>query len=275
MSGTARYKVKNALEPFNLVCLALGGAVLLFLIAPLTGLFLSTSGVELTQTAHDPEVQRSIWLTVWTAMAATGISALGAIPFAYLLARRNFPLKGLVSALINIPVVIPHSAAGIAILGIISRESLAGRTAEKFGFSFVSTPAGIMAAMAFVSLPYLINASRDGFSAVPARLEQAAMTLGASRTRVFFTITIPLAWRSIISGLILMWARGMSEFGAVIIVAYHPMVTPVLIFERFNQFGLKYARAVCALFILICLLLFIVLRLVSRSSTRAMPSRNI
>jgi molybdate/tungstate transport system permease protein len=275
MSGFGNYKVKTALAPFNLVCLALGGLVLLFLIAPLAGMFLSTSGIELTQTARDPEVQRSIWLTLWTAMAATGITAIGAIPFAYLLARRNFPLKRLVSAIITIPVVIPHSAAGIAILGIISRESLAGRTAEHFGLRFVSSSAGIIAAMAFVSLPYLINAARDGFSMVPVRLEQVALTLGASRTRVFFTITLPLAWRSIVSGLILMWGRGMSEFGAVIIVAYHPMITPVLIFERFNQFGLKYARAVCVLFIIICLILFIALRLISGSDSRVTHSRNI
>jgi molybdate/tungstate transport system permease protein len=72
-----------------------------------------------------------------------------------------------------------------------------------------------------------------------------------------------------------MWARGMSEFGAVIIVAYHPMITPVMIFERFNQFGLKYARAVCVLFILICLILFIALRLISGSSKRVAHSRNI
>jgi molybdate/tungstate transport system permease protein len=120
-----------------------------------------------------------------------------------------------------------------------------------------------MAAMAFVSLPFLINAARDGFAAVPIRLEKAALNLGASPARVFLTISIPLAWRAILSGLILMWARGMSEFGAVVIVAYHPMVTPVLIFERFGAFGLSYARPVAALFILVCLAAFLVLRLLS------------
>ena len=118
--------------------------------------------------------------------------------------------------------------------------------------------------MAFVSLPFLINAARDGFEAVPERLEKAALNLGASPARVFFTISLPLAWRSIISGFIMMFARGMSEFGAVVIVAYYPMVTSVLIYERFGAFGLKYARPVSVIFITVSLLFFIILRLLSK-----------
>ena len=133
------------------------------------------------------------------------------------------------------------------------------------GLDFVGAPAGIALAMAFVSIPFLINAARDGFLAVPVRLEQAALNLGASPARVFFTISLPLAWRNIVSGLILMFARGMSEFGAVVIVAYHPMIAPVMIWERFGSFGLKYARPVAVLFILVSLAFFIVLRLLSRS----------
>jgi molybdate/tungstate transport system permease protein len=132
------------------------------------------------------------------------------------------------------------------------------------GLNFIGNPAGIAVAMAFVSIPYLINAARDGFAGVPERTEKAALTLGASPSRVFFTISLPLAWRNVVSGLILMFARGMSEFGAVIVVAYHPMITPVLIYERFGSFGLKYARPVAVLFILISLSLFIVLRMLAK-----------
>jgi molybdate/tungstate transport system permease protein len=119
--------------------------------------------------------------------------------------------------------------------------------------------------MAFVSIPFLINAARDGFTSVPVRLEQAALNLGASPTRVFFTISLPLAWRNVVSGLILMFARGMSEFGAVVIIAYHPMVTPVLIWEKFTSFGLSYARPVAVIFIVVSLAFFIALRFLSRS----------
>jgi molybdate/tungstate transport system permease protein len=252
------------LEPLYLLFTFLGGVVLLFVIAPLAGMVLKTSGPEIAETAVDPEVQRSVALTLWTSMAATVIFAVGAIPLSYLLARKQFPLKRVVMAIIDLPIVIPHSAAGIAILGIVSRDSLMGAAGDRIGLRFVGGPAGIITAMAFVSLPFLINAARDGFSAVPERLEKAALSLGASPTRVFFTISVPLAWRAILSGLVLMWARGLSEFGAVAIVAYHPIVTPVLIYERFGAFGLKYARPVAVLFIGVCLVFFIVVRLLAR-----------
>jgi molybdate/tungstate transport system permease protein len=137
------------------------------------------------------------------------------------------------------------------------------------GLDFVGAPAGIAVAMAFVSIPFLITAARDGFLSVPVRLEQAALNLGASPARVFFTISLPLAWRNIVSGLILMFARGMSEFGAVVIVAYHPMIAPVMIWERFGAFGLKYARPVAVLFILISLIFFVLLRYLARNKKDA------
>jgi len=256
-------------DSFSLVFAALGGLVLLFIIAPLAGMVLRSSFSELSQTAADPEVRDSVWLTLWTSMAATAILAVAGIPLAYLLARKTFPLKELVTAVIDLPIVIPHSAAGIAILGIVSRGTLVGDAAEGIGLQFVGGPGGIIVAMAFVSVPFLINAARDGFAAVPERLEKAALSLGASPLGVFFTISAPLAWRSILSGLILMWARGLSEFGAVVVVAYHPIVTPVLIYERFGAFGLKYARPVSVVFIGVCLVFFIAMRLLARRQNHA------
>lgn len=251
-------------EPLSLLFAALGGVVLLFIIAPLLSMFVSCSLPELAETAKDAEVRSSIRLTLWTSMAATALFAIAAIPFSYLLARKDFPLKRLVTGIIDLPIVIPHSAAGIALLGVLSRNSVLGKAAGKMGFSFVGSNAGIMAAMAFVSIPYLLNSSRDGFLAVDERLEKAALNLGASPLRVFLTVSVPLAARPIISGLILMWARGMSEFGAVLIIAYRPMITPVLIYERFGAFGLKYARPVAVIFIAVCLVFFIILRLLAK-----------
>jgi len=247
-------------DTMHWVFMLLGGMVLLFVLAPLAGMFLATPLQDVVETTRDKEVTDSIFLTLWTSMLATVVFALGAIPLAYLLARRNFPMKRLVSGIVDLPIVIPHSAAGIAILGFVSRSSPLGKLASVAGLDFVGHPLGIAVAMAFVSLPFLLNAARDGFAAVPERLEKAALTLGASPLRVFFTISLPLAWRSIISGLIMMFARGMSEFGAVVIIAYHPMVTSVLIFERFGAFGLKYARPVSVIFIMVSLVFFILLR---------------
>ncbi len=250
----------------NLVFTFLGGVLLLFIIAPLAGMYLNTSFNSVHNAVGSEEVQASVWLSLWTSMAGTILFSFFAIPLAYLLARKNFPFKSLVNGIVDIPIIIPHSAAGIAVLGIITRDSFLGRAGELFGIKFVGNPAGIILAMAFVSIPFLINAARDGFAAVPERLEKIALTLDASPTRVFFTISLPLAWRSILSGFILMWARGMSEFGAVIIIAYNPKTAPVLIFERFTSYGLKYSVPVAVVFVTVCLIIFVTLRLIKKKN---------
>ncbi|MFN8211911.1 MAG: ABC transporter permease [Bacteroidales bacterium] len=258
---------------FRWLTLFLSGVVLLFIIAPLAGMFLHTPLSSIFNTATEKEVQSSIWLTLWVAFTGTLIFSLGAIPVAWILARKQFRGKNIVQAVIDLPVVLPHTAAGIALLGFISRDGFAGKMASAVGLDLVNHPGGIALAMAFVSLPFMINAARDGFMSVPERLEKAALNLGASPARVFFTISVPLAWRSIITGFIMMFARGMSEFGAVVIIAYHPMVAPVLIFERFSNFGLKYARPAAVLFILVALVVFVILRLLANG--RKLKQRSI
>jgi molybdate/tungstate transport system permease protein len=255
----------NRYGPFNWILLVLSSLVLIFLVAPLIGMFIHTGIKQFFEAANDKEVQASIWLTVWISFLATFFFAIAAVPFAWLLARKSFPLKSIVQGIIDLPVVLPHTAAGIALLGFISRDGLLGKAASAFGLNLVNHPAGIAIAMAFVSLPFLINSARDGFSAVPERLEKAALNLGAGRSRVFFTISLPLAWRSIITGFIMMFARGMSEFGAVVIIAYHPMIAPVLIYDRFSSFGLSYARPAAVLFIIVALIVFTILRLLAET----------
>ena len=247
-----------------LLFLFLGGLILLFIIAPLASMFLATTPTQLFETTKDQEVIQSIWLTLYVSFLATLFFAIGAIPLSYFLARSKFRFKKIVNGIVDLPVVIPHSAAGIAILGFISRDSVLGKAASSVGLNFVGHPVGIALAMAFVSIPFLINAARDGFENVPIKLEKTALNLGASPVRVFFTISLPLAWKNILSGLIMMFARGLSEFGAVVIVAYHPMITPILIFERFGSFGLKYARPVSVVFIIVCLVFFILLRTLAK-----------
>ena len=248
---------------FYLGLLLLSSLILLFIIAPLVGMFLHTGGKEITEVIADKEVRESIWLTLSVSFMATLIFAIPAIPLAYILAKTEFPGRRIISGIVDLPVVIPHSAAGIALLGVISRGTFVGNAAEYAGIRFIGTPFGIGLAMAYVSLPYLINSARDGFSAIPDRIEKAALSLGASRKRTFFEISLPLAKRSIFTGSILMFARGMSEFGAVIIIAYHPSVTPVLIYDRFASYGLDYARGTAVVFICISLVVFVILSFLS------------
>jgi molybdate/tungstate transport system permease protein len=129
------------------------------------------------------------------------------------------------------------------------------------GTSILGTEIAISIAMLFVSIPFLVNNVKEGFKLIDARYEKTAMTLGASQWKAFTSVSLPMAKKSIISGSIMMWARGISEFGAVVILAYHPMTASVLIFERFQNFGLKYAVPTTVILILLSLLVFLILRL--------------
>jgi molybdate/tungstate transport system permease protein len=245
---------------FSLLLGLLGSLLLLLVIAPLLGLVIASSFSELSEAVLDHQVTESIRLTLVAALVATILCTLAGIPLAYLLARKQFWGKTALLALIDLPIIVPHTVAGIALLTVIGRHSILGSV---FG-DFVGSVKGIAVAMAFVSVPFLINAARAGFEAVPVRLEKAARTLGASSARVFFTISLPMAWREILSGMVLMWARGISEFGAIVIIAYHPMTTPVLVFERFNDFGLSHARSAAVLLLIVCVVVFSLFRFVGR-----------
>ena len=153
------YKPKN----INLIFTFLSGLVLLFILGPLVGMLLDTPLTDIFDAGNEQDVIDSISLTLGASFLGTLFFAIAAIPFAYLLARKEFKLKRLILGIIDIPVVIPHSAAGIALLGFLSRDSLIGGAADSVGFSLIGHPIGIAVAMAFVSLPYLINAARDGF----------------------------------------------------------------------------------------------------------------
>ncbi|MBL7183905.1 MAG: ABC transporter permease [Anaerolineae bacterium] len=248
----------------------LGLLLILFVAWPLLRTITASGPAVLWQTLLDEEVRRSIGLTFYASFIATAIAFVCGVPLAYLLARVDFPGKRLVEGIVDIPIVVPHSAAGIALLMAFGRKAPLGKAFGLLGLKFVSAAPGIVIAMLFVSLSFLVNAAREGFEAVDPRLERVARTLGASPWQAFWRVSFPLAWRSILSGMILMWARGLSEFGAVIILAYHPMVAPVLLYERFESYGLNYSRPIATLMILICLATFVALRLVAgRGEKRA------
>jgi molybdate/tungstate transport system permease protein len=240
----------------------LGLLIFLFVVIPLGKMiFSSVSDAEtLWATMLDPKVTGAIGLTLYAALIATAIGSLLGVPLAYLLARTSFPGKRLVEGLIDVPIVVPHTAAGIALLFIFGRKYLLGKAFLSIGIEFVDSLAGVVIAMMFVSIPFLIDSAKEAFKKVDTRLEKVARTLGASPWQTFFRISFPLAWRGILSGNVMMWARGISEFGAVMIIAYHPMIAPVLVYERFETYGLDYARPIAVILIMVSVIVFILLR---------------
>jgi molybdate/tungstate transport system permease protein len=230
-------------------------------VLPLLSTLLSTTPTEFLKSILDPELLHSLGLTFSAAGIATLLAMATGVPLAYLLARRKFPLKRLLEAVINLPVVIPHTAAGIALLLVFGRRGLLGQVLSPLGITFTDNLAGIVVAMLFVSLPFLVNLSREAFALTDEELERVAMTDGASPWQAFWHVTLPQAWRGVLGGAVMMWARGISEFGAVIILAYNPKIVPVLIYELYEGFGLKAAEPASLLLILVALVVFILLRL--------------
>lgn len=247
-------------EPFFWVTVSCSLMIMAFILIPLFRLTTAPSFSSLLEAAGDPEVLRSIWLSIYTAGAAALIAFVLGTPLAYLLARRNFRGKRLVESIIDLPIVIPHPVVGIAILSATGRDTWLGEACRYLGLHLMGTVSGIIAVLTFVGLPFYLKAAKEGFEAISPRLERVSRSLGASMFGTFLRITFPIAWRSLLVGLILCMARAISEFGAVVVVAYHPMVASVLIYERFEAFGLKYSQPVAVWLVTVCLVLFLVLR---------------
>jgi molybdate/tungstate transport system permease protein len=242
---------------FLLVFIFLGSILVLFLTVPLIKLFMSVGFSSIFQSIQDKEVYDSIFLTLKSAFYAVVFVCFTGIPLAYLIARHDFWGKSMFEAILDIPVMVPHTAAGIALLIAFSNGY----------FDFIDTTTGIVSAMMFLSAPFLINGAKEGFKKVDVRYEHVARTLGANRFRVFFSIALPNARNDILNGALMMWSRGLGEFGAVVIIAYHPMVAPVLIYDRFNSFGLKYSAPVAASMILVSVIMFLAIRFVNNKTS--------
>jgi molybdate/tungstate transport system permease protein len=262
---------------FTVGMAAAASLLLLFVVAPLLSLLLGTAPAALRETLLDEEVLRSLALTFTSGAWATLLALFTGVPLAYLLARRNFPGKRWVEGVINLPIVVPHTAAGIALLTVFGRNGVAGRALAPLGIGFTDATAGIVVGMLFVGLPFLVGGARQAFEGVDPELEEMAASDGASQWQAFSRVTLPLAWRGIASGSVLMWGRGISEFGAVIILAYNPKIVPVLVYERFTAFGLQGGRPVAVLLVVASLAVFVALRLLvsrrgSEPATR-MPGR--
>jgi molybdate/tungstate transport system permease protein len=236
----------------------------MFLTLPLASLFGHVGIAGIIHAFLDKEVLHSILLTLGLSLAGVTLAAITGIPLAYLLARYNFPGQSAIEAVIDIPVMVPHTAAGIALLIAFNKPGIR-EALESVGLSFIDSPVGIMAAMSFLSAPLLINGAKEGFRKTDIRYEKAARTLGASRAAAFFSVIMPIARKDILNGALMMWSRGLGEFGAVVIIAYHPMVAPVLIYDRFNSFGLAYSAPVAAAMIAVSILIFLAVRTFNNS----------
>lgn len=251
-------------NPFFFLCFFLSLPIILLVAGPLGKMLSSSTFSELVATLNDPVVLSALARSLLTALAATCICFIFGTPLAYLLARRSFPGKRLVEGVVDLPIMIPHPVIGIAILSLAGRNHPLGRMLAEVGVQIMGSYAGIVAVLVFVGMPFYVNTAKSGFESVSPRLENASYTLGVGMSATFFRVTLPLAWRSMVLGMVMCTARAISEFGAVVIVAYHPMTAPVLIYERFTAYGLEYSQPIAVWLIIVSFALFVLMRLFSR-----------
>jgi len=245
---------------FDLIFSLAGTLLIIFVLLPLLLTVLGTSIQEYQKTLTDPQVLSVIGVTFLAGLVATLIAFIFGLPLAYVLERKEFFGKRIIQAIVDLPIVIPHTAAGIALLMVFGSHGIVGDFFNGTGIHFVDSFLGIVVAMFFVSSPFFINASREAIHSVDIDLELNACIDGANAWQVFYRVTVPLAWRGVTSGAIMMWARGISEFGAVVILAYNPKIISTLLFERFEGYGLNSARPIAAVLIIIVLFIFIFVR---------------
>ena len=161
-----------------------------------------------------------VWFTAWVSALSTVVILPFGLALAWALARRDWPGKSIVETLVSLPLVMPPVAMGLILLKLFGRRGPVGTFLhDQFDFDVIFTWRAVLLALSVMSLPLLVRSARVAFEEVNPRLEQIARTLGASHWRVFFTITVPLAARGIIAGMILAFARALGEFGATIMVA--------------------------------------------------------
>jgi molybdate/tungstate transport system permease protein len=238
----------------------LASLFLLFLFAPIVRLIVSGGAGGVGRLVSDSELRGALGLTAVTATTATLLGVLGGTPLAYLLARRAFRGRAVIAALIDLPLLIPHPVAGIALLLVLGRESAVGSALLHAGIRVAGSPVGIVCAMLFVSAPLYVSAAREAFARVDPRYEAVGRTLGDPAWRVFRRVTLPLSLRGLIAAGVVMWARAVSEFGAIVILTYNPKVVSVLSYDRFTSFGLHEALPVAAALTILALIPLTVLR---------------
>ena len=247
--------------------LATAGSLLLVVLGLPLALFVARQDPGLVlEKALDPEVQRALFLGVYAPFLAALLAVALGVPLALWLSR-GFPGRSVVESLVNLPLVVPHSVAGLMVLFAFGK-----------GGAFPQAPVlgsmlGLVLGLVFVSAPYAVNAARQAFDAVPGRLELAARVHGAGPWRTFRSVTLPLAFRGILVGGVLTWARAVSEFGAVAIIAYsvrffYPFsgstVTaqdaPVFVYNTFLSEGLAESGAVGFLLLGVSAVIFLAIR---------------
>jgi molybdate transport system permease protein len=236
----------------------------LLAVAATFGLFLGVPVVTLVARAllngslgtalGSPAVLDALSLSLVTTAVSLSLTVAFGLPLAYVLARRQFRGKGWLETVVDLPIVLPPSVAGLALLLVFGRRGLLGPPLEVLGISVPFTTVAVILAQTFVSAPFFIRSARTGLAGVDRDLEDAARVDGASEAQLFRSITAPLAGAALAAGLVMSWARALGEFGATIMFAGNiggrTQTLPLVVYARFQGGDLDQSIAAAAILVL-------------------------
>jgi molybdate/tungstate transport system permease protein len=254
------WRVRRETSRFVRICLGGGLVALGVVLFPLIHLATEDSVQTLWKTFIRPEVREALWMSLASSTLATVVVALWGVPLAYGLARVNFPGKRWVESLVDVPILVPQSVAGVALILLLGPGSVLGGALESLHLPISGSLVGVIIAQVFVASPFLVKSSMTAFEAVPLRLELASRSLGASPAATFWRISLPLASRGILVGATLAWARAISEFGCIVLFASSPVTAPVLVHTEFLRAGASESRPIAILLLVICVWVFVMLQ---------------
>ena len=242
-------------------------ATLGFLAVPLAALFTQASPGDLIASLGDPQAADALWLSLRTSVTAVVIIVLVGTPAAYLLAMRSFHGRSLVLTLVELPLVLPPAAAGIALLAAFGPKGLLGAAIEDVGVRLVLETAGVVVALTFVSAPFYVRGAIAAFESVDRDLLDASRTLGVGEAGTFARVAVPGAAAGLGAGLALAWGRALGEFGATLMFAGSlqglTQTAPLAIFE-FLSSDFTASIALSAVLVVISATLLLAVKLLVR-----------
>jgi molybdate/tungstate transport system permease protein len=243
--------MKSRLNRTSLLFGFLGLALLLDLTLPIANLLLADGWSALLAALRQPQTLNALKTSILSSTIAIVAMSLTGVPLGYLLARGNFPFKRLWIGLVFLPMVVPDLAGGILLLRLFGPYGIVGQPFDTHNLPLTNSLLGIVLVQIFVAAPFVIVSSLAGFSSVDPELESAAGTLGDSAWRIFWRISLPLAWPGIAAGITLAWIRALGEFGATLIMAYNPHTLPVYLWVKFESEGLAGALPIALCLVLL------------------------
>ena len=254
----------SVLPGFNL---ALGYTLLylgLIVLIPLSAAFIKTFSLtweSFWATISAPRVVASYWLTFRTSLMAAAINAVFGLLTAWVLVRYSFPGKKFIDALVDLPFALPTAVAGIALTAVYATNGWLGKPLMEAGIKVAFTPLGILVALTFIGLPFVVRTVQPVLEDLEKELEEAARSLGASNWQTFSKVIFPTVLPAVITGFTLAFARALGEYGSVIFIAGNmPMVseiTPLIIITKLEQYDYAGATAVAVVMLVASFLLLL------------------